>query len=85
MLIDASSDVYLRKELREFYMFVLCKLHYLKEARGFHDFFDDCNPNYFWKQLQLVIGTNEDVQIRREVNEMYMYALNVSHQTCEYM
>lgn len=85
LLIDAAGDVYLRKELGEFYMFVSDNLHYLKEARGIHDLFDDCNPNLFWNKLQLVIGTNEDVQIRREVNEMYMYALNVSHQTCEYM
>lgn len=85
LLIDAAGDVYLRKELGEFYIFVSDNLHYLKEARGIHDLFDDCNPNLFWKKLQLVIGTNEDVQIRREVNEMYMYALNVSHQTCEYM
>lgn len=49
-----------------------------------HELFDS-NPNDFWKKLQFVIGTKEDVQIRRDVNEIYMYALNSSHQTHEYM
>uniref|UniRef100_A0A8W8I376 Mab-21-like HhH/H2TH-like domain-containing protein n=2 Tax=Magallana gigas TaxID=29159 RepID=A0A8W8I376_MAGGI len=32
------------------------------------------NPKKCWDQLQLVIGTEEDVHIRREVNALYVYA-----------
>uniref|UniRef100_A0A8W8I4C1 Mab-21-like HhH/H2TH-like domain-containing protein n=1 Tax=Magallana gigas TaxID=29159 RepID=A0A8W8I4C1_MAGGI len=42
------------------------------------------NPKYFWEQLQLVIGTEEDVHIRREVITLYMYALCGSN-SCDYM
>lgn len=38
------------------------------------------NPKYFWDQLQFVIGTKEDVQIRREVIELYVNAYRLS--TC---
>nr|XP_034326962.1 uncharacterized protein LOC109620908 isoform X2 [Crassostrea gigas] len=42
------------------------------------------NPKYFWDQLQLVIGTEEDVHVRREVIALYMYALCGSN-SCDYM
>ncbi|XP_065944800.1 uncharacterized protein [Magallana gigas] len=42
------------------------------------------NPKYFWEQLQMVIGTEEDVHIRREVITLYMYALCGSN-SCDYM
>nr|XP_034325530.1 uncharacterized protein LOC109617696 [Crassostrea gigas] len=41
------------------------------------------NPKNFWDQLQLVIGTEEDVHIRREVIALYVYALRST--SCEYM
>lgn len=43
------------------------------------------NPKYFWDQLQLVIDTEEDVHIRREVIELYVYALFDSSKSCDYM
>eukprot|EP00105_Crassostrea_gigas_P035705 XP_019919853.1 PREDICTED: uncharacterized protein LOC109617696 [Crassostrea gigas] len=43
-----------------------------------------CNPKNFWDQLQSVIGTEEDIQIRREVIALYVYA-NRSSTYCEYM
>lgn len=84
LLIDRASDVHLRKEFSEFYMFVLSNFHFYEQPKGIYERFDS-NPNHFWKKLQFVIGTKEDVQIRRDVNEIYMYALNSSHQTHDYM
>lgn len=39
----------------------------------------------FWSQLLVLIGTEEDVQIRRDVNDIYTYALCDNQKTCDYM
>lgn len=39
----------------------------------------------FWEQLNLAVGTEEDVKIRREVNELYVYALGESQRYREYL
>lgn len=43
------------------------------------------SPKRFWDQIQLVIGTEKDVHIRREVIALYMYALCDSSKSCDYM
>lgn len=42
------------------------------------------SPEHFWERLQLAVGTEEDVHIRREVNAIYMNSLCAS-QSCDYM
>lgn len=42
-------------------------------------------PEQFWSQLLVLIGTEEDVQIRRDVNDIYTYALCDDTKTCDYM
>lgn len=84
--IGTKRNAHIRKEYKEQYTFLLCNLRYLKQVIGIRNLPDSkLSPNHFWKQLQLVIGTEEDVHIRREVNDIYMYALNSSYHTCEYM
>lgn len=39
----------------------------------------------FWSQLLVLIGTEENVQIRRDVNDIYTYALCDNTKTCDYM
>lgn len=41
------------------------------------------NPDLLWKPLQFVVGTEEDVQIRREVVALYMHTL-CDDNTCDY-
>uniref|UniRef100_A0A8W8I3D5 Uncharacterized protein n=1 Tax=Magallana gigas TaxID=29159 RepID=A0A8W8I3D5_MAGGI len=44
------------------------------------------SPMYFWNQLQLVVGSEEDVHIRREVIALYVYALRDSTACqCQYI
>lgn len=60
-------------------MFSLKKGRTSKRCKQFY-----INPKIFWDQLQLVIGSEEDVHIRREVIELYVYALRGST-SWEYM
>lgn len=81
-----KSDAHNRKKYKEQYTLHLGNLRYLKQVTAMRNLPDgNLSPHHFWKQLQLVIGTKEDVHIRREVNDIYMYALNSSHHICEYM
>lgn len=41
------------------------------------------SPEHFWERLQLAVGTEEDVHIRREVSAVYMYSL-CAFQSCDY-
>ncbi|XP_052702548.1 uncharacterized protein LOC128179091 [Crassostrea angulata] len=44
------------------------------------------SPIYFWNQLQLAVGSEEDVHIRREVIALYVYALRDSTAyQCQYI